>query len=170
MPKFICGGSKYEIGGTKEDAIGLPVFFTGLPKTIKVGEYTLLLKDSFHVSLVCIGKIIEKHGVSIPDFINKLIADFCEYTLTESIDLIRYRDEFRSVEKDEKRSVVVMCDMTNLDNFFKLMNKKYGFEVEYPPTHVTLYTLPQNAGIFLIDGIDIAKLTKVIPNPIGKLL
>ncbi len=37
--KYICDGEKYEIGG---DTIGLPVFFSDLPKSIEVNGNSLL--------------------------------------------------------------------------------------------------------------------------------
>ena len=50
------------------------------------------------------------------------------------------------------------------------MNKKYELNIEYPPTHVTLYKLPGKLGIFLTDKSDIKNLTRPIQNPIGHLL
>lgn len=165
MTKFICGEQKYQLGGPREDTVGLPVSVTGLPEKVEIEGYTLFLKTSFHVSLVCIGKIIEKHKVIIPDFINKIVDDFCEFTWTNSINFLRYRNEFRLAVQNEKRSIVVMCDISNLDEFFKFMNKKYNLNVEYPPTHITLYTLQLDKGIFITDAEDIEKFTKLITNP-----
>lgn len=166
MPRFICDGEKYQIGGLKEDTIGLPVSFSGLPEKINIEGYELSLKTSFHVSLVCIGKIIKKNNLSIPDFINKVIADFCESTKRASIDLAQLRDEFRFVSQNERRTIVVMCDISNLDKFFDSINQKYGLKLEYPPTHITLYTLQPDVGIFLTDTNDLNKLTKKIEVPI----
>lgn len=163
--KFICGGEKYQLGGPREDTIGLPVSIEGLPEKIEVEGYTLLRKTSFHVSLVCIGNIIEKYNVSIPDFQNKVVADFCEFIQKDSVNLLRYRNEFRFATQSERRSVVVMCDVSNLDEFFQLINQRYGLRVEYPPTHITLYTLQLNSGIFLTDSEDIKQFTKSITNP-----
>lgn len=163
--RFICGGEKYQVGGPTEDTIILPVFPADLPAEISAEGYKLTPRNEFHVSLVCIGKIIEKHNVSIPDFISKITNNFCDFVQTNPIDFLRYRDEFKFAALDEKRSVVVMCDVSNLDKFFTLINKKYGLNLEYPPTHVTLYTLQQKRGVFLTDSEDIKKLTKQIPNP-----
>lgn len=164
---FICDGEKYEVGGPQEDTIGLPVTFSGLPSTIEVEGYTLSLKTSFHVSLVCIGKIIEKNKLTEPDLVNKVIADFCDFTSHTGIDLLRYLNEFRFVSEAEKRTVVVMCDASNLDTFFDSINQKYGLQLEYPPTHVTIYTLQPNVGIFLTDSNDIQRLSKPIERPAG---
>ena len=165
MPKiFICEGEKYTFGS---QTISLPVVLKDLPEEINIEGYKLLLRSSFHVSLVCIGKIIEKHDVSVSNFENLVIADFCKFVAENDISLIRYRDEFRFVESGEKRSVVVFCDVFNLRGFFNIINKKYGLHLEVQPTHVTLYTLQPDVGIFLIDSNDIQQLTKSINNPIG---
>lgn len=72
--QFICEENKYIF---QHRTIGLPVSFLNLPKTIQIEGYTLLLKSSFHISLVCIGKIIEKYNISTPEFENSVIKDFC---------------------------------------------------------------------------------------------
>ena len=51
-----------------------------------------------------------------------------------------------------------------------MLNQTYGLNLEYPPTHVTLYTLQPNFGIFLTDSTDIARRTKIVPNPTGMTL
>lgn len=163
--KFICGSEKYTIGGPKEDTIALPMFPAGLPDKITIEGNSLLRKTSFHVSLVCVGKIIEKHNVSIPNFQDEIVTDFCEFIQKNNVDLLRYRDEFRFAFQNEKKAIVVMCDISNLENFFKRMNQKYGLNTECPPTHVTLYTLQLDKGIFLTDLRDVKQLTKLIGNP-----
>lgn len=164
--KLICGGEKYELGGPKLDTIGLPVSMTNLPAIIEIEGYTLSLKTEFHVSLVYIGKIAEKNKIGDPDIVEKIVADFCEFTRQNKIELLRYRNDFRFVTRDDNRSVVIMCDISNLDKFFNFLNQKYALELEYPPTHVTLYTLQPNIGIFLTDSEDISKTTKQIDIPI----
>ena len=164
--EFICGGEKYELGGPKLDSIGLAVALKGLPPTIEIEGYTLQVRTTFHVTLVAMGKIIERHQTSDPDFLKKVSADFCQFVQENPIDLVYYRDEFRFMAQNEKRSVVIMCDVSNLDKFFELLNKKYNLKLEYPPTHVTLYTLQPNTGIFMVDSSDKDQLSKIIPAPV----
>jgi hypothetical protein len=168
MQNFICGGDKYELGGPKSDVIGLPVSFQDLPEKLEIEGCCLSLRTSFHVSLVCIGKIIEKYNISIPNFLNNVIKDFCEFTSKNNVDLLKYTNEFKFVAEGERKSVVLMCDISNLNVFFDSINTKYNLQIEYPPTHVTLYTLQPNVGIFLTDMGDIKKLSKPISNPIGR--
>ena len=165
--KYICNGEKYELGGTTGDIIGLPLSFKNMPQSIEVNGDKLFIRNAFHVSLVCIGKIVEKYNIQIPDFVNKVVADFCDFVQDNPIELTCYRDEFRFAQEKEQGSVVVMCDISNLNMFYNSLNKKYNLNIEFPPTHVTLYTLKPGKGVFLIDSSDIKDLTKTIPNPIG---
>jgi hypothetical protein len=164
--KSICG-NKFQY--TVNKTIILPVKLENLPNELQIESNTLLLQSSFHVSLVCIGKIIEKHNISVPDFENKIINDFCKFCETNKIEVLEY-DDFKFVVQDDLKTVIVMCKVSNLDRFFGLINKKYELNIEYPPTHVTLYILPDKHGIFLTDASDIKNLTKPILNPIGRTL
>jgi hypothetical protein len=112
------------------------------------------------------GQIIKKHGVSTPNFAEGVMVDFCDFVQKNPIELLRYRDEYRFMAEDEKRAVVIMCDVSNLDKFFDHLNSKYKLTLEYPPTHVTLYTLQPNVGIFMTDSADLQKLSKIIPSPV----
>lgn len=170
MSEFICGTNKYEIGGESQ-TIFLPVSFENLPEEIKVQGQTLYLPSPFHVSLVYIGKMIKKYKITIPDFANKIVGDFCDFTKTNDIDLIRYTNEFKFVTKNEKQTVVVMCEVSNLNKFFDLINQKYRLNVLYMPTHVTVYgDVKGRRGVWLMDEDDIKNFTVPIKNPIGRKL
>ena len=165
--EFICG-NKYTISGT--NTVGLPVLLENLLNEIVIEGNALVLKSSFHISLVCINEIIKKHNISISGFVDSMKKDFCDFVKTNDINLLSYLDDFRFVEENELKTVIVMCKVSNLDNFFGTINKKYGLTIECPPTHVTLYTLKDKLGIFLTDTNDIKNFTKPIPNPIGRFL
>jgi hypothetical protein len=161
--KSICG-NKFPF---EYHTISLPVSLENLPNKITFEGNDFLINPFLHVSLVCIGEIIKKHNVLIPDFEIGVINNFCEFSQNNNISVIEYTDDFKFVARDDLKSIIVMCRVPNLDKFFDLINKKYGLEIEYPPTHITLYTLPSKLGIFLTDKGDIVQLTKIIPNPIG---
>lgn len=170
MSDFICEGTKYELVGTNKDTLSLPIDLEGLPEEVEVQGRTLYLPMPFHVSLVYIGKIIEKYKVSTPDFLEKVVDDFCNFTATHEIKLISYKnDEYKFVSRDEtKQTVVVMCEVSNINKFYDVMNEKYGLNLKYPATHVTLYnTLKGQPGTWLMDEDDIKDFTTPIDNPIG---
>lgn len=165
--KFICGGEKYELGGPLLDTIVLPVKSEGWPTVFEIEGYTLTLKTKFHVSLVAVGQIIKKHGVTEANFLEDVVNFFCEYVQKHPVELVRYKNEFRFVSENERRAVVVMCDVVNIDQFFDLLSVRYNLRLQHPPTHVTLYTLQPDVGIFLTDFHDMEKLTKLlVPAPI----
>lgn len=161
--------TKCGVGGSGKDVIALPVSFIGLPEQIEVKGNTLYLKSSFHISLVCINKIIKKYDIEISDFLSKTIEDFSDFVKTNKVELLHYNNDFKFVAENELRSVIVTCEVSNINKFFDLINEKYGLSVKYPPTHVTLYTLKDGLGIYLTDSDDIKNLTTSIVNPIGKI-
>lgn len=164
--KLICG-DKFVFG---HGTISLPVSLKDVPNEIIYLGDTFLVNDFLHVSLVCIEKIIEKYNVKISDFKDKIIKDFCEFSDKNDVGSVFYNNDYRFAEKDDKKTIIITCKVPNLDKFFELINKKYELNIEYPPTHVTLYKLPGKMGIFLTDASDINNLTKPIPNPLGHSL
>ena len=166
--KRICNSDKYIY---EHDTIALPVTFSNLPEELIVEGETFFVKSEFHVSLVAIGKIIEKNSVATPDFKNQVIADFCEFVAENLIDIVGYNFEYRLVHDKALKSIILMCDVSGLDDFFFQMNEKYGLTLEVPPTHVTLYTSHRNIGIFVVDSGDIQKMTipVAIPELFGKI-
>ena len=116
---------------------------------------------------------MERYNIEIPDFKDKIVEDFCEFTKSHDISLVRYLDEYRFVSKPDRdfKTVVVMCEVSNLDKFFGYINEKYGLHIKPMTTHVTLYnTLKGESGMYLMDEDDLRNFTKVIPNPIGNSL
>ena len=167
--KFICGGEKYKLGGVNNDVIGMSVSFD-LPEEIKIQETKLYPPAPFHVSLVYVRKIIENYNISIPDFSSKIAEDFCDFVKSNPIEIIRYKnDEYKFVSRDgTKKTVIIMCELSNINKFFDLINKKYGLNIKYPAPHVTLYnTLKGKPGIYLMDQDDIKNFTVPIENPLG---
>ncbi len=91
---------------------------------------------------------------------------FKEYVAVTPISVVKYINEFRFVEKDDRKTIVVMCKVNHLEEFITSMNTKYSLNIEVPPTHVTLYTLNSGPGIFLTDQSDIINLTKQVTIPV----
>lgn len=161
--QFICDGTKYIFG---HETISLPVSFEDLPATLEIENNQLLLKSTFHISLVPIGKLIKKFDIADANFKDSVINDFCNFVKDNEISLIKYRNEFRFVTQNERKSIVLMAEVSNLRKFFEALNKKYTLNAEVPPTHVTLYTLQPDVGIFIVDSQDLNQLTRMIENPL----
>lgn len=89
--ELICGG-KFVFG---HETISLLVSLKDLPNKIIFEGSTLLINDFLHVSLVCIGKIIEKYNVHIVDFKDKIIKDFCEFSSENEICPVSYTNDYK---------------------------------------------------------------------------
>src|SRR3989344_4032982 len=101
----ICEG-KFVFG---YNTISLPVFLSDIPNKIIFEHNDFFVNDFLHISLVCIGKIIEKYNVSVSNFEDKIINDFCEFSQNNEVKLMEYSNDFKFVQKDDKKTIVVMC-------------------------------------------------------------
>jgi hypothetical protein len=158
----ICNNSKYIL---RNQTIGLPVVLNNLAKEITVEGMVLSVKSVLHISLVTIGQMIIRHKIDILDFEEKIVADFCEYVGKYPIEFVDFTGEYRFAWQNELRTLVAMCNVSNLDGFFELINKKYNLQIAIPPTHITLYTLQPEMGIFLVDEDDIKQMSKRVDLP-----
>ena len=158
----ICDGS-YLLGSGV--TIMLPVEIPDLPESVECEGVHMVKRTEFHVSLVCMGEILKKHSISNEHFKEEVIEDFCAHIAQNSVTLARFRDEFRYMEYGEKKSLVVMVDVLNLDSFFDHLNEKYTLTLEHPQTHITLYTENGGTGIYLTDSDDLKERTQLTFNP-----
>ncbi len=161
---FICGRQEHTIS-SPSNTIALSVPIPDLPKSIEIEGNKLLFKSSFHVSLVAINEIIRKHKVSDPGFRDSVLKDFCEFNNEKPVKFVKYINNFSYCERDDLKSLIQMCEISNLREFFEILNQKYGLSLEYPPTHVTLYSADGERGIFVTDTDDVKNLTKTVSNP-----
>ncbi len=145
--------------------IGLPLEINGLPATLELEGETFFLKSEFHVTLIAPGKILEKYNFDIPDFYNKIVADFQAFVKVQSVEFIRFSGEFRLVNETDKKTLIGMCEVSALNSFFDAVNRTYSLSLDYPPLHVTLYTLQPDRGIFVTDMADINEKTRLITAP-----
>jgi isopentenyldiphosphate isomerase len=116
-----------------------------LPETFNVNGETLLRKDHFHVSLLCVKNIL----LNAPELENQILQHFCDYIRDNEIKFEGFTKEFRLAKKDERLSVVALCKMSNLNKFTEYLSEKIDIKIPIQPTHVTIYTLQPNAGIGL---------------------
>lgn len=157
--QFICDGEAYELVPAPVNVIGLPVTIGSLPEKLVIDGIELLRRPQFHVSLVCMGQI----GAAA--FVPEIVKDFCAYTAEHPVLFTRFTGEFRFVTSGERKTLVALCEVSNLKGFFDHIITKYGLTAEYPPTHVTLYTLGGGPGVFLTSVNDIETLTQIVPKP-----
>lgn len=129
-------------------AIRLPVdssLFTAFPTEIVREGTRLMKKDEFHVTLLYVRNASVLANVSAEE----LKSFFNSFADMHSIQLRSFVDDFRYVEKGDKRTIVVRCVVSNLENLFAALNNTYRINMPTQPAHVTLYTLQKNVGIHI---------------------
>lgn len=149
--------------------IGLDLELKDLPATIEVEGETLFVKSEFHVTLISPEKITEKTGQDMPNFYETIETEFKKFIVNQPVELSHFTNKFRLAAQAERKTVIALCEVFNLDAFFALINEKYNLSLEYPPLHVTLYTLQPDIGIFVINKADIENLTQPIEHPLGNI-
>ncbi|MEX0917337.1 MAG: hypothetical protein WDZ90_02345 [Candidatus Paceibacterota bacterium] len=156
---YICGGEKFTY---RNGYIALPLGLSGLPESIEIGGEVLQRKTEFHVSLLRVKTILEK----FPNTEEQIINSFCEFVKKEDISFLHFTGEFRFAEKlaetGERKTVVAMCEVSNLRVFSDQLANELGVLISPQPTHVTLYTLQPNAGIGLNSPEDLNTLSKPV--------
>lgn len=114
-----------------------------LPETIELEGEELIIKNEFHISLVWVGKLSEMVDKQNKEKIKKeMIEDFERFTEKYSLKDYELTKELRLVRKGSQKTIIVMAKVPHLKTFFDQLSLKYGLELPYQPTHITLYTLP----------------------------
>ncbi|MBU1293111.1 alginate lyase family protein [Patescibacteria group bacterium] len=154
--------------GLNEGYMWLPTpveWFADIPEHVFVDGIELERKTSFHVSLFelphLVAFIAERTGVSPDEVEKKVLAHFLSYVAEKPITFKAFLDDFRCVEKEERKSVVVRCEIHNLNGFFEVLENEFGISVYRQPAHVTIYTLGLNKGIGLHTLEEMESLPKV---------
>lgn len=145
--------------------VGLPLpseMFSRLPDSIIVEGVPFLKKDAFHVSLISLrdsGAPMFGTPVSIDSDAGRLSAVFDTYVTEHPIEFLRFLPDFRLAQKDDRTSVVVRCEVSNLEGLFATMQTVLGHPIPLQPTHVTIYTKTPNGGI----GINSEEFMEALP-------
>jgi len=119
---------------------------------------------------MCIKNIEE--NLEVENIAEKITNLFCEFTEYNDVVFENFTGEFRFAERNEdgQKSLVGMCNIKNINNFFDKVNSDFGLNISYQPTHVSLYTLNLDKAIGLNNQQDIETMTKDISNDLSKEL
>jgi hypothetical protein len=134
--------SKFEHG---TGYIWQPVEAPNLPETISVEGLTLLKKSEYHVSLAYVQHLL----ASEPEIEIKVFESLLAFNEKSEVSFLKYTGEFRFAQDGERKTVVALCEVSNLEAFRNHMKAKLGIDLPPQPTHVTIYTLQPEVGIGL---------------------
>lgn len=118
------------------------------------------LKDEFHISLLCVKNILNEH-LEINE--ERILKAFCEFeNKNKSLSFYALSGELRLVKKGERKSIIALCQVSFLEEFFIFLRERLGIQIDTQPTHITLYTLQKNKGIGVNNQQDLENLTSKI--------
>jgi hypothetical protein len=122
-----------------------------LPQKISVGEYELVLKSEFHISLVCTKKIAVLIDPTRVDEIRaEIVESFKQFIQTTPLTNYEITNEFRLIKRDERVTLVVLVVVPGIEDFFAELEEKYDKKIPVQVTHITLYTLQPEVGIGIL--------------------
>ncbi len=125
--------------------------FLELPSSIEIEGEALLKKTEFHITLMCVAevsaRISDTTDVSVEHVERKLLEIFLECSARHPVVMGKFLNEFRLVRKDDRTTIVIRCEMLNIEPFFAECERFYNRIIERQPMHLTLYTKTLNVGI-----------------------
>jgi len=157
---FLCGGTKFIYS---KGYIGLPLQLQNLPDTALIERETLQKKSSFHVSLLCVKDILANN----PDSEQEILNTFCTFVADRDISFVRYTGKFRFAQFEGKKTLVALCEVSNLTEFSKVLEERSKIKISSQPTHVTLYTLQPDIGIGLNSPTDMENKSISVEAPVA---
>ncbi len=155
---YICDGTKFIYA---KGYIGLPIALEGLPETITVGGQALKRKSTFHVSLLCVKELLLKKAATE----QTILDQFCFFTKDHDISFIKFTGEFRHARDSERQTLIALCEVSSLKEFFTALAGHLGIEIPPQLTHVTLYTLQPELGIGLNSAEEMAAKSVLVEPP-----
>ncbi len=134
-----------------------------LPKRIYIKDSELRLKSEFHITLVCAKKLAAIIDNKKVDKIqSEIVKEFLTYVKKKPLKKYNPLQIFRYVQREEKKTVIMMVEVPGLNDFFNLIAEKYRTKLPLPPTHITLYTLQPDEGIGILSVEEINNDTALV--------
>lgn len=128
----------------------LPLNLSVISK-IKLGTETFFSKNGYHVSLLHLEDFSESDQKKVLYFAKKYPVKLKKITKT-----------YRLVTQEKQRSIIVRVHLSGLKKLISAVNKHFGYNFVYPPTHITLFTLKDQYGIGVNSIGEYKRLTRQI--------
>ncbi len=140
----------------------LPVDLKLFPE-IEINNIKFFSKSNYHVSLVNLCDYSEAQQEKIFEYAQIFTRDY-------PIKIKELTHTFRLVTENDQRSIIVLVEMSGLNQLISSINKHFDYEFAYPPTHITLYTPKGQFGIGIDTQERYQQLTQVIDSQKTKKL
>ena len=138
--------------------LGLDIgMFEHFPRQVNWHGVQLLKKSEFHVTL-----LHAKSHAGLSNISNQELASFFTTFVSKwPIALLSFTDDFRYVEEGEKKTLLVRCIVSHIEELFAALNRAFGTHLPVQPAHVTLYSLETTVGIHVNSEGAMARLERV---------
>ena len=73
---------------------------------------------------------------------------------------LKLTDDFRTVAKDDRRSIVRMVELPGIEALFATLGHDLHYDIAVQPTHITLYTGGDGRGIGIPNNDQLAVITR----------
>ncbi len=164
MSAIVIGMQKpYGVNDTPSVMLDIPPIIK-LPEKIELKGHTLYVKDEFHITLLNVKFLAEIINPTNYETIkNQLLQEFDDFIQTHSLANYTVTNELRFVQENDKKTLVVIAHVDNLDELFELLSQKFSVNLPRQVAHVTLYRHPKN---FIGIPINSAEALRSISQPI----
>lgn len=116
-----------------------------LPEEITFEGQRLYIKDEFHITLVSARHLAEMINPETPDLVvDQILQEFDEFVRTTQLEDHKISSDFRFVQANKEKTIIVMAEVPNLEKFFDRLDQKFSLELPRQQTHVTLYRYPKD--------------------------
>lgn len=137
-----------------------------LPKTILVEGESFCRKTEFHISIICAKRIApiinQGNAVKVEA---EIVQHFIEFTKEIPLTEFRLLPEIRMVQRDERKTVVIMAELVGISEWFETLRRIYGKDIPTQPGHITLYALQPEKGIGLLSKQQVDEYSRIIALP-----
>lgn len=141
-----------------------------LPQKLSVGEYELVIKSEFHISLVCTKKLALLIDPSRVDEIRaEIVESFQQFIHANPLTHYEITNDFRLVKRDDRVTLVVLVTVPGIESFFSELEKKYNKKLPVQVTHITLYTLRPEEGIGILSSEELERDSVPVAVPLNLL-
>lgn len=145
--------------------ISLPdLELSGLPESIAIDGEILPVQPEHHITLLCAIELAEAVADSVADIeptLQSIVKAFVEFESEHRLDNYDIGDNFYVVEDEDRKSLVVDCQVPNLDKLFDKLDEFYDYKFARQWPHITLYAR-YNEGIGISSSERFSELTRPI--------
>ena len=137
----------------------LPVGLPPIASEITLGDQKFVVKDEFHVTLLwlpAVQELVVKDKKSEEELLKTVVKIF--HRTDVSFD--QFLDDIRLAQHKNAKTIVIMCRLKGIDQFFVELRKALKIDVPTQTTHVTLYTLENGIPIGINNKEQLAGRTR----------